>query len=99
MNSYADLPPYRPSPWLFGQSGCGHFIKSPRIIYRLAHRIGGLPRPPFPPASRGSLAVFAADARIYLFGGGGGRAVIVRLFIIVRAAGGAVRVRPLAPRL
>lgn len=65
--------------------GCGHFVKSPRIVYRLAHRtaagFGGLPRPPCPPALRGSLAVSAADARIYMFIGGGGRAVVARLFI------------------
>ena len=79
--------------------GCRHFIKSLRIIYRLAHRVGGLPRPPCPPASRGSLAVFAAVARIYMFKGGGGRAVIVRLFIIVYLAVRAVWVLPLAPRL
>lgn len=60
--------------------------------------IGGCPAP-LPPASRGSLAVFAADARIYMFKGGGGRAVIVRLFIIVCLAVRAVWVLPLAPRL
>ena len=49
-NGVADLPPYHPSPWLYGQSGCGHFIKSPRIIYRLAHRTAASfpPRPPQP---------------------------------------------------
>ena len=50
MNGYADIPPYHPSPWLYGQSGCGHFIKSPHIIYRLAHRTaaGFPPRPSQP---------------------------------------------------
>ena len=83
--------------------GCGHFIKSPHIICRLAHRtahrVGGLPRPPCPPASRGSLAVYVADARANMFKGGGGRAVIVRLFIGVRLAVRAVRVQHLAPSL
>ena len=37
-NGMADLPPYHPPPWLYGQSGCGHFIKSPPIICRLPHR-------------------------------------------------------------
>ena len=43
--------------------------------------------------------MFAAVARIYMFKGGGGRAVIVRLFIIVYLAVRAVWVLPLAPRL
>lgn len=197
-NAYSDHAGLHPSPWLFGQCGCGHFIKSPHIICRLAHRkstdrqktapcrfrpvkrsatllpntrhprfvrvtrvgyplrsaivraspsfrfnrlqalyqepahylsasaqtergeacgghsgragalrcprpapseLGGCNRPPCPPASRGSLAVFAAVARLYMFKGGGGRAVIVRLFIIVWAAVRAVWPRHLAPCL
>ena len=106
----ADLPPYHPPSWLFGQIGCNLIIEmAPHrcaisiirllLIYRLAHRVGGLPRPPCPPALRGSLAVSAADARIYMFVGGGGRAVVARLFIGVYLAVRAVRVRPFHPRL
>ena len=124
-NAYSDRAGLHPSPWLFGQIGCRHFIKSLRIIYRLAHRterreacgghsgrarplrrarpaprdLGGCCRPPCPPALRGSLAVSAADARIYMFIGGGGRAVVARLFIGVYLAVRAVRVRPFHPRL
>ena len=50
MNGYADIPPYRPSPWLYGQIGCRHFIKSLPLIYRLAHRTAASfpPRPSQP---------------------------------------------------
>ena len=48
-NAYSDRAGLYPSPWLYGQIGCRHFIKSLHIIYRLphrtAHRLGGCPAP------------------------------------------------------
>lgn len=50
---------YRPSPALYGQSGCGHFIKSPPLIYRLAHRQSAVR---LAADTRGALAPFAGLA-------------------------------------
>ena len=50
---------YSPSPALYGQSGCGHFIKSPLIIYRLAHRQSAVR---LVADTRGALAPFAGLA-------------------------------------
>lgn len=79
-----------------GHSGRAGALRCPRPAPR---ELGGCNRPPCPPASRGSLAVFVAVARAYMFKGGDGRAVIARLFIGVRLAVRAVRVQHLAPRL